>query len=101
MGQCCLYLDIESILLQYRDEIPQPPSHSSTHKNKEKLEILDTNLEQSKEMLAVIPYFWYLFFVLRHGQQPGSYCAGKFTGGGTSAYLLVKILHCKPLCIGK
>ena len=30
--------------------------------------------------------YLYLFFVLHCVQQPGSYCDGYFTGGGTSAY---------------
>ena len=41
--------------------------------------------------------FRFIFFVLRHVQQPGSYCEGKFTGGGNQCILVdVKILHCKP-----
>ena len=55
----------------------------------------------SQNVLTSSYGFILFIFVLRHVQQPGSYCDGKFMGGGTSAYNLLKILHCKPLGIDK
>ena len=49
-----------------------------------------------KSLFISCSTFVYLFGVLRHLQQPGSYCDGQFTGGGNQC-----ILHCKPLGIGK